>query len=74
LTAAFTERLLPRKESKVADAGQAAVFLKVNVLVAPFIGFLEIQHNKTRNHQSIPELFLIFILLSAQCKNLLLVI
>ena len=39
--ALVAERLFARKETRVADAGQAAVFLKANVLVATFIRFLE---------------------------------
>jgi len=62
------------KESSVADAGQAAVFLKANVRVALFIPLLKIQHNKTLNSATIPELFLSFFSYFCGCKNLLPVI
>src|SRR5829696_2807738 len=66
------ERLFARNDSRVPDAGHAAVFLKANVLVVPVIQFLEIQHNKTVNPPRLPELFLKFFSLSSECKNLLL--
>jgi hypothetical protein len=64
-TAIGAERLFERKERSVADAGQAAVFLKANVVVVTLIRFLEIQHTKTRNSPTIPELlprFFVFFL------------
>ena len=54
---ASLERVLPRKESKVADAGHAAVFRNGVVVFETVIpSSLRFQRNKMHNSPLLPEL------------------
>jgi hypothetical protein len=61
----------------VADAGQAAVFLNLNVVIEVFIPLPEFQRNKTHNPTLIPDLssaFLAYFACLSLCKKMLLVL
>ncbi len=53
-------RLSQRNESRVAEAGQAAVFLNADVDAEAFIRIPEFQRNKTPNSLLIPDLISAF--------------